>query len=331
MTETLLHQRFPALKASLPRLHLGSGPTPVRELTHLPTAAGPVWLKDEGAYGDGGWGGNKVRKLEWLLADAVRRDRRTVITVGGLGTNWGLATARYGREHGLDTVLALVDQPVDDHVRAQLDRLRDSGARLYFTRTKIRTVAAAPLLLARYRRACVIPPGGSNAVGALGYVEMALELAEQIRAGALPRPGSIVVPVGSGGTAAGLCLGLELAGLADVTVTAIVVNDTLHLDQHTIHRLARRTATLLTARGADLPALQLSPQRLTVTRAWLGTGYGHPTPAALTALAVAKEHENLALEPVYTGKAMAAVLDLTADDKPGTETPVLFLNTNGPR
>jgi D-cysteine desulfhydrase len=329
MTEAHLYRRFPALKASLPRLPLGTGPSPVRELTHLPTASGSVWLKDDGAYGDGGWGGNKVRKLEWLLADILRRDRRTVITVGGLGTNWGLATARYCREHGVNTALALVDQPMDDHVRDQLQRLRDSGARLYFTHTKARTVATVPWLLARHRRACFIPPGGSNAIGALGYVETAFELAEQIREGALPKPGSVVVPVGSGGTAAGLSLGLGLAGLSDVTVTAVVVNDTLRLDRRTLDRMARRTATLLTDRGAALPDVQPAP--LVVTRDWLGPGYGHPTPAALAALALAREGENLALEPVYTGKAMAALLDLDAGARSSRDAPVLFLNTNGPR
>ena len=75
-----------------------------------------VWLKDEGPFGDGGWGGNKVRKLEWLLAEAQRKGRGTILTVGGLGTNWGLATALYGREHGIKTALALVDQPVDDFI-----------------------------------------------------------------------------------------------------------------------------------------------------------------------------------------------------------------------
>ncbi|MGF6886571.1 D-cysteine desulfhydrase [Nocardia sp. GAS34] len=325
----LLHSRFPALRETLPRLPLGSGPTPVRELPNLSPGPVSLWLKDDGAYGDGGWGGNKVRKLEWLLAEAVRRNR-TVLTVGALGTNWGLATARYGADHGLRTALALVDQPLDDHVRAQLRRLADSGARLHFTHTKARTIAAVPYLILRHRLPYIVPAGGSNPLGVLGYVEAAFELAGQIAAGELPAPSHIVVPVGSGGTAAGLHLGLHLAGLPDITVVAVVVNDTLRLDVGTLQRLAYRSAALLARRGARLPQLSLSAERLLVTRDWLGAGYGHPTPSAGEASSKARELEGLCLEPVYTAKALAAALHLTARGELGSG-PVLFLNTNGPR
>ena len=108
---------------------LGSGPTPVRPLD-LDLGV-ETWLKDESVFGDGGWGGNKVRKLEWIIPEAQRRGVSTLFTVGGIGTHWGLACALYAGGHGLDTVLGLVDQPVDDHVRGQLTRLKASGARLY--------------------------------------------------------------------------------------------------------------------------------------------------------------------------------------------------------
>ncbi|RMI29639.1 1-aminocyclopropane-1-carboxylate deaminase/D-cysteine desulfhydrase [Nocardia stercoris] len=320
----VLHERFPQLRDTLPWLRLGTAPSPVRELTDLPVRV-PVWLKDDGVFGDGGWGGNKVRKLEWLLAEAIRRRKRTLVTVGGLGTNWGLATARYGREHGLRTAIALVDQPVDDHVRAQLQRLRESGATLHFTHTKARTVLAVPYLLARHRRPYVIPPGGSTPIGVLGYVEAAFELAAQVAAGELPEPAHIVTAVGSGGTAAGLLLGLELAGLHRTEVVAVVVNDTLRLDRGSLTRSARRTADLLSARGAELPALRLAPDRLRVVTDQLGPGYGHATAAGRDA------HElvpHLPLEPVYTAKAFAALLDLAGGAAAG---PVVFLQTNGPR
>lgn len=116
MSAPLLHARFPPLAGSLPFLRLGTGPTPVRELEP------GLWVKDEGAYGDGGWGGNKVRKLEWILPDARRRGRRTVLTFGALGTNHGLATALYAPRAGMHAAVAVVDQPLDDHVRANLAR-----------------------------------------------------------------------------------------------------------------------------------------------------------------------------------------------------------------
>ena len=126
-----------------------------------------LWLKDESPFGTA-WGGNKVRKLEWTLPDAKRRGKRTVLTFGALATNHGLATALYAREQGLRCALALVDQPVDDHVRAQLERLRASGATLHFTHTR-----RAPWPRRRgCWRATACPTccrrGGSSPVGALG-------------------------------------------------------------------------------------------------------------------------------------------------------------------
>lgn len=305
---------------------LSERPTPVRELAGLGT-----WVKEDGAFGSGGWGGNKVRKLEWLIPDARRRGRRSILTFGGLGTNWGLATALYAREHGLETALALVDQPIDDHVRAQLARLESSGARIHRTHTKARTVAMLPWLLARNARGgrppYLLPAGGSSSVGALGYVEAALEIAAQVEDGSLPEPAHVVVPVGTGGTAAGLALGFQLAGLR-TRVVGIVVNDQLRLDPPVFARLARRTARLLERRGARLGRLQLGPDMLDLTRDQIGAGYGHPTEAAARATALAAE-ARLSLDPVYTAKAMAGLLALRGEGR--LDGPVLFVHTDGPR
>ena len=321
-----LHKRFPALAETLPHLSLSERPTPVRELEGL-----GIWLKEDGRFGAGGWGGNKVRKLEWLIPDAQRRGRRSILTFGGLGTNWGLATALYSREHGLTTALALVDQPVDDHVRAQLARLEASGARIHRTHTKARTVAMLLWLLARNARGgrppYLLPAGGSSRVGALGYVEAALEIAAQVEAGELPEPAHVVVPVGTGGTAAGLALGFQLAGLRS-RVVGVVVNDQLRLDAPVFARLARRSARLLQDRGAQLGDLRLEPEMLDLTRDQIGAGYGHPTEAAGAAAALAA-NEGLPLDPVYTAKAMAGLLELREEGR--LDGPVLFVHTDGPR
>jgi D-cysteine desulfhydrase len=318
---SLLAGRFPGL--DLARVPLGTPPTPVARLDlDLP---GEVWWKDESRYGDGGWGGNKVRKLEWIIPEAHRRGRTTLFTVGGIGTHWGLACALYGREHGLRTVLGLVDQPVDDHVRAQLARLEASGAELHRFATTGRLKLAAPWLLLRHRP-WYLPAGGSNAFGALGYVEAALEIADQVATGALPEPASVLVPVGSGGTVAGLALGLRLASLR-TRVFGAVVNDMVRLDAPTMARLARRTARLLADRGASgVP--ELGPADLDLRRDWLGATYGDPTPASVAEVERARA-AGLELEPVYTGKSLAALRDLLAA---GTlPEPVLWLDTHGPR
>jgi D-cysteine desulfhydrase len=320
-----LHELYPALAASLPHLRLADPPTPVRRLDVGPVEA---WVKDESPYG-GPWGGNKVRKLEWILPDAQRRGARTILTFGALATNHGLATALYAREQGLGCAIALIDQPVDDHVRAHLVRLERSGASLHRTRSKARTVAAAPWLLARHshrgRPPYVLPAGGSSPVGALGYVEAAFELAGQVERGELPEPSHAVVALGSGGTAAGLLLGLRLAGLR-TRVVGVVVNDTLRLDPPVLARLARRSLRLLRRRGARIPGPGPGPGDITVTREFLGAGYGHATPESRAALASA----DLELDPVYTAKAMAGLLGMARDGALG-DGPVLFVNTHGPR
>lgn len=321
-----LARRFP--DADLPSVRLGSAPTPVRRLEHLGLGV-EAWLKDEGAFGDGGWGGNKVRKLEWIIAEARRRRRETLFTVGGIGTHWGLAAALYGRDHGLRTVLGLVHQPVDDHVREQTRRIDASGAAVHRYPSTWRLRAAAPYLLARYSRRgrlpYYLPPGGSSPVGALGYVETALEIAAQVEAGELPEPGTVVTAVGSGGTAAGLTLGLRMAGLR-TRVVGIVVNDSFRLDATTVAALADETAGLLRSRGADVRH-RVVPDDLDTSAAWLGATYGASTPEAESALLLARDAEDLELEPVYTAKALAAVRELDGR----LEGPVLLLQTHGPR
>lgn len=322
MTIPMLHRRFPALERKLPFLRLGNGPTPVRQLTG--TDRDDLWCKDESGYGSGGWGGNKVRKLEWLLPEVQRRKAHTVFTVGATGTNWGLAATLYARELGIDTVLALIDQPENEHVREQQRRLRLSGATIHFTRSKPRTIAAVPWLYLRHTRRrrlpYYLPAGGSAPLGVVGYVEAGLEIGHQVVAGELPAPRHIVTAVGSGGTAAGLALGCALAGLRS-RVHAVVVNDTLPLATRDLTRLADRTASLLRRRGAEFGTPQL---RLASTRDHLGGGYGHRT-AEATAAADTAKRVGLRLEPVYSAKAFAAAL--SAD----LEGPVLFLNTYGPR
>ncbi|MGH2979625.1 MAG: 1-aminocyclopropane-1-carboxylate deaminase/D-cysteine desulfhydrase [Solirubrobacterales bacterium] len=329
----LLHGRFPALRDTIPHLRLGQPPSPVRRVRALATGPGSeVWLKDDGAYG-APHGGNKVRKLEWILPDVEARGRRTIVTVGGLATNHGLATAVWGRDRGLRTALALVDQPLDDHVRGQLERIRRSGARVYRTRGRYRTYLAAPWILLRHaelrgrRLPYFLTVGGSSPLGCLGYVEAALELAEQVAGGELPEPSHIVVALGSGGTAAGLAAGLRIAGLRS-RVVGVVVNDRTPVDARTVARLATRALDLQRRRGADVPVRSILPADIESEREWLGPGYGHRTPAAEHARDLARRREGLELDPVYTGKAMAALMALRKRGSFGGG-PVLYWHTYG--
>lgn len=325
-----LHDLFPGLE--LEHLPLGGSPTPVRRLPSELSGGAEVWCKDESVFGDGAWGGNKVRKLEWILPEAHRRGARALFTVGGIGTHWGLAAALYGREHGLRTVLGLVDQPVDEHVREQHARLRASGAEIHRYRDQRQLRLAAPGLVLRAtardrRRPWYLPAGGSNDVGALAYVETGLEIGEQVREGLLPEPATVVTAVGSGGTAAGLALGLRLAGVR-ARVLGVVVNDAFRLDATVVAGLANRTVDLLRARGVSAPLPRVDPANVTMSTRWLGSTYGDPTPASIASVEAARG-DGLHLEPVYTGKSLAAIRDLAGS---GTlRQPTLWLNTHGPR
>ena len=326
-----LYRRFPALERSLPRVRLGARATPVRRLLALEATlgaaapAGGLWLKDDGGYAEP-YGGNKPRKLEFILADALARGRRAVLTFGGTGTHHGLATAIYARLHGLRTVLLLVDQPDTPHVRAQLARLRTSGALLRFTRGPIRTALALPWHLLRHA-AYFIWLGGSSPLGTVGFVEAGLELGEQVARGELPEPSHVVCPLGSGGTAAGLLVGLRLAGLR-TRVVAVAVSELRPFGPRLIARLARRTARLLVRRGADLPAAarRYHAGDVDLELGFVGAGYGALLPAAEDAIAMSAAAEALRLESVYTGKAMAATLARVRAGGFGAG-PVLFWHT----
>lgn len=319
----------PLLPLSLPRIRLGRGPTGVRRLEGLELQGGPqLWIKEDGAFGR--YGGNKARKLEWILADAKRRGHRSVLTSGAIGTNHGLATALYARELGMAATLVLVPQPVDDHVRGRLAEIRASGAELTFAETPAEAAVATALALGRHpvarrKRPYLILPGGSTPLGCVGYVEAAFELRRQVEAGELPEPAHVIVALGSGGTAAGLALGLRLAGLR-ARLHCVLVNDLTPMSARSVARLARRTQSFLRQRGATFPQILLGPGDVSVHPDWLGNGYGHSSSAAGEAQSEFAA-AGVELEPVYTAKAAAGTLGLmrtgSLDDG-----PVLFWNTH---
>jgi D-cysteine desulfhydrase len=331
-TDCPLFRRYPQLVSSLPRMSFGSPPSPVCRLSSLEQRVrqADIWLKNDGVYGTV-YGGNKVRKLEFILADAMQGRHSTLITFGGLGSHHCLATALYGRQVGLTSSLVLVDQPITDDVRENVRRLEESGARLHHAGSPAKAVFLAGWLALRYaqwsrpRLPYLLWPGGSTALGSLGYVNAALELAEQVRNGDLPAPRSIILALGSNGTAAGLLAGLRLAGL-EARLFAVRVSQYPTVGDGGVVRLANAAVRLLRAHGADAPAPDFRPRDLTVIRDCMGRGYGHPTPEAEAARALLEECEGLRLDLTYTAKTMAALLAMIAQASisPG---PVLYWHT----
>ncbi|MCB9673170.1 MAG: pyridoxal-phosphate dependent enzyme, partial [Alphaproteobacteria bacterium] len=233
-------------------------PTPVRELRP------GLWVKDEGRVHDR-YGGNKVRKLAHLLADAEARGATDLVTAGALGSHHVLATALLGAEHGLRTHAVLVPQPDTEHVRHQLARILAACASV--TRVGGSLGAAVALRTVRARLAAsgripyAIPVGGSSPVGVEGWIDGALELCGQIARGELPRPERIVVALGSGGTSAGLIAGLALGGMP-VPVLAVRVAPRWLAHRGRVLALA---GAALRRRGA-----RVVPGPLVVDPGWLG-------------------------------------------------------------
>ena len=323
--------RFPRLAERTPIVPFSAGPSPVTRLGRLSESLGgpDVWLKNDGLYGTI-YGGNKPRKLEFVLADALRRKSKTVLTTGAIGTNHGLATALYGAQVGLHVGLLLTYEEPGPDTSRQLLRMAAAGADIYYTRNHAFTLASAPYFIARYwlrdrRRPYILGPGGSSAMGALGFVNAGFELAAQVAAGELPEPRSIVIPVGTGATLAGLLAGLRLAGLSS-EVIGVAVTKAPTAWPIAVKRLARNVTKLLAKRAGERRIAGVSLDGLSITSDWLGPGYARPSDHSARALTLAADLENLELDPVYTAKTMSAVIGLAREG--GLEGPVLYWHTH---
>ena len=315
MTAPAIFRRFPALADRIPWTPLGSFPTPVERLA-LAGLEGEVWVKRDDLSGEP-YGGNKVRKLEFLLAGASRRGVKRLVTAGALGSHHALATTVYGRALGFDVTLVLFPQPVTEHVRRVLLADHALGAELrYVPRMELVPAALRAVRFAHRREgAMIIPPGGSDATGTLGYVAGALELAEQIEAGSAPRPDAVYVAAGTLGTAAGLALGFALAGL-EIRVQAIRITGRIVAHEGALARLVRQAARLLEAAGLNEPGLADRALRLLELRHdQVGPGYGRETEAGRRA-AELLAGAGIGLDPTYTAKAAAGLL-ATLEARPG--------------
>ncbi len=297
-------------------------PTPAQPLEALGRALGvELWVKRDD-LASSAYGGNKVRKLELLLADAAARGRERVVTFGAWGSHHALATAIHGRRLGLAVRLELFPQPVTPHVARQLLCDQAAGAEL----APIRFPALVPLRIAARTvlgaPGEVVPPGGSSPLGAVGFVEAGLELADQVKTGLLPAPDLIFVAGGTCGTAAGLALGLELAGLS-ATVVVVRVIPAVVCNRRAVLRLASRCRARLEEAGLP-PGAGGGSVGVELDAHALGPGYGVETPEGRDALERFGA-AGLALEPTYTAKAAGALIRWAGGPARGKR--VLFWHT----
>ncbi|MCU0693458.1 MAG: pyridoxal-phosphate dependent enzyme [Polyangiaceae bacterium] len=294
---------------------LGTYPTPVEPLAPLSSERCALWVKrDDRTHPM--YGGNKVRKLEILLADACARGARRIVTFGTVGSHHVLATALHGRSAGLEVAAILTPQPWSAHACANLRAALGAGLQAY----PCSRIVRVPVTLARLVRRgdYVMPPGGSSPLGSVGYADAVQELRTQVREGRMPMPTEIVVALGSGGTAAGLLAGVVETGMPVRVVGVRVVDPPLVTRASTL-LLARAVAR---RRSRDVSARQLANQ-FDMERGFLGAGYGHCTPQGAAAIATAAQLQ-LQLEPCYTAKAFAAALVRVAS---GHAPTVLYWHT----
>jgi D-cysteine desulfhydrase len=322
-----LFQSYPELSETLPCLPLATLPTPVSKLTSLSTEFGnDIWLKHDERTG-ALYGGNKVRKLEFLLADALEQDYTDVVTYGAVGSNHALATAIYAHQQKLRCHVVLTPQPPSPKVSRTLLYHLTIGTHLLPVADYPSAVNAAAELRAELkasgRALYEIPFGGSSPLGTIGFVNAALELAEQIVAGELPEPRRIYLACGTSGSVSGLSLGLRLAGLA-TQVIATQVTPSIISGPAVHARLFHETNALLHALAPAIPLIADPGKNVEHRADQFGAGYAHPTPAAELAVEQIRLTEGIELETTYTGKALAS---MSNDLKAGVRGPVMFWNT----
>lgn len=310
------------------RLSLINAPTPLQRLERLSDHVGrDIYVKRDD-FTPLAMGGNKLRKLEYLAADAIRQNADVLVTAGALQSNHVRQTAALAARLGLECV-ALLENPIGTTCGDYLQ----NGNRLLLDLFRVRVQEvdslddadallsdAARRLTDEGRRPYVIPIGGSNALGALGYVRAGLELEQQIRTIGLD-VAAVVLASGSAGTHAGLALALGHT-MPATPVIGVTVSRTDAMQRPKVESLVKSTSELL---NVEVPA----EMRIDLWDEYFAPRYGEPNRGGMDAVRLVAATEGLLLDPVYTGKAMAGLLDGIACGRIDGDGPVVFLHTGG--
>jgi len=316
--------------ARFPRVRMFPAPTPLEKLTHLTRHLGgpEIWIKRDDCTVVA-TGGNKVRKLEWLVGEALALGADHLVTQGAVQSNHVRQTAAAARKFGLKCTALLEHRVVTndrDYLNSGnvlLDRLfdceieyRPSGLDM-----NAEAMAKGEALKAAGEKPYVIPGGGSNRVGALGYVSCAQELVAQADEMGL-RIDRIVTATGSAGTHAGLIVGLHGCN-AGIPVLGIGVRNPKDRQEAAVHALAEATADYVGVHGG-IPRAAVE-----ANCDYIGAGYGLPTEAMGEAVLMLARLEGVLLDPVYSGKAMSGLIDLIRKGAFRKDERVVFLHTGG--
>lgn len=315
--------RFPRVKLG----HMHTPLEPMRRLSEL--LGGPnLFIKRDDCTGLA-TGGNKTRKLEFLMAEALEQGADTVITQGATQSNHARQTVAAAARLGLRSIILLEDRTRfedDAYVSGGnvfLDHLMGAPTRTYAGGTDMNAAmnAVAEEVKAEGGKPYIIPGGGSNAVGALGYVNCAIEILTQANDQQL-RVDSVVHATGSAGTQAGLVAGF--AGLnSGIPVLGIGVRAPREAQEGNVYKLACATADLLGMSGV------VKREHVVANCDYVGDGYGLPTPGMVEAVSMLARTEGILLDPVYSGKGMAGLIDLVRKGHFRKGDNVVFVHTGG--
>lgn len=313
-----------------PRLHLAHLPTPLEPLPRLTAALGgpEIWIKRDDCTGMS-TGGNKMRKLEFLMGAAEAEGADVVVTQGATQSNHARQTAAAAARLGMDCHLLLEDRTGDnsdlyqtngnvllDYLHGATWEYRPGGADM---NAELEAVAAK--IADSGRTVYAIPGGGSNVTGALGYANAAMELVGQFNDGGLAVD-HIVHASGSAGTQAGLVAGLKTIN-ADIPVLGISVRAARQKQEENVLKLAQKTAV------AIAPNVVVDAADIVADDHYVGDGYGIPAPSTIEAIEMFARTEGILLDPVYSGKGAAGLIDLIRTGRFKRGERVVFLHTGG--
>ena len=312
------------LTDKLPRVSLGHFPTPLEELPRLSAALGGprLFVKRDDQTGLAG-GGNKTRKLEFSVAEALRRGCGTLVTLGGVQSNHCRQTAAAAAKLGLRCILVLRGHPPASwNGNLLLDGIL--GAQVVFSGARSREETAREVMEQETRaggKPFLIPVGASDEIGSVGFAAAMEELDVQLKAGG-PEIDRIVVASSSFGTQAGMVVGAKALGFKP-EITAIAIDSSRAELQEGVAALADRIAARL---GLDF---RFRADQIVGYDGYLGGGYAVMGEPEKEAIELAGRTEGLLLDPVYTGRAMAGLIDLVRKGVFGAEETILFWHTGG--
>lgn len=327
-----LFDSYPLLQ-TLPHVTLCNLPTSIQQLNklgaHLNTQN--LWIKRDDVTGIL-YGGNKPRKLEFELGNALKQGADAIITFGCAGSNHAVACSEYARMLGLKPICMLKPQKNSHTVRKNLLLHQTIGTELhYYPDNETRKVGTVSHWLDIYNQmgkfAYIIPTGGSTPLGTVGFVNAAFELKKQIDNGVMPAPDYIYLPCGSAATTAGLLLGCTAVGLTTkIVAVAIEPEDKPNQLLDSVVKLFHEANELLHETDPSFMVFECPMQNLEIKTQYAGPNYAEFTPECMEAYHLLKEHENILIDGTYTGKALAALI-ADAQANKTNESVVLFWNT----